>query len=140
MALAEEGGGVAAADRAGSVCLEPFVDALAVELVATRENSHHLSLFEVAHTDNTDGLLTVLSARLARVSVAGQLLDVTFREPFRLDLAKPLREREKRLVVLRLGHVGASELGVERRVAQHRQHVQQEAGRVGLMQWCLAKG
>ena len=92
------------------VHLEPFVDALAVELVATRENSHHLdfnqnhcddhwglwwslggswwscchqrwmflmiilmlkmylSLFEVAHTDNTDGLLTVLSARLARVS------------------------------------------------------------------------
>ena len=28
----------------------------------------YLSLFEVAHTDNTDGLLTVLSARLARVS------------------------------------------------------------------------
>ena len=66
------------------------------------------------------------------VPVAGQLLDVTFWEPLRFDLAQALCEGEKRLVVLGLGHVGASQLGVEGGVAQHGQHVQQEAGRIGL--------
>ena len=66
------------------------------------------------------------------VPVAGQLLDVTFWEPLRFDLAQSLCEGEKRLVVLGLGHVGASQLGVEGGVAQHGQHVQQEAGRIGL--------
>ena len=33
------------------VHLEPFVDALAVELVATRENSHHLD-FNQNHYDD----------------------------------------------------------------------------------------
>ena len=69
---------------------------------------------------------------MSYVPVAGQLLDVTFWEPLRFDLAQALGKGEKRLVVLGLGHVGASELGVEGGVAQHGQHVQQEAGRIGL--------
>ena len=69
---------------------------------------------------------------MSYVPVAGQLLDVTFWEPLRFDLAQALCEGEKRLVVLGLGHVGASQLGVEGGVAQHGQHVQQEAGRIGL--------
>ena len=35
----------------GEIHLEPFVDALAVELVATRENSHHLD-FNQNHCDD----------------------------------------------------------------------------------------
>ena len=69
---------------------------------------------------------------MSYVPVAGQLLDVTFWEPLRFDLAQSLCEGEKRLVVLGLGHVGASQLGVEGGVAQHGQHVQQEARRIGL--------
>jgi len=140
LGLAEEGRGVPAADRTRSVCLKPLVDALAVELVAAWQNSNHLALLKVAHTDDADCLLAILAARLARVPVAGQLLDVTFWEPLRFDLAQALCEGEKRLVVLGLGHVGASQLGVEGGVAQHGQHVQQEAGRIGLMQRCLAEG
>ena len=66
------------------------------------------------------------------VPVAWQLLDVTFWEAFRFHLSQPLCEGEKRFVVLRLGHIRPSQLGVESRVAQHRQHVQQEAGRISL--------
>lgn len=140
LGLAEEGRGVPAADRTRSVCLEPLVDTLAVELVAARQNSNHLALLKVAHADDADSLLAILAAGLARVPVAGQLLDVTLGEPLRLDLAQALGEGEKRLVVLGLGHVGSSQLGMESGVTQHRQHVQQEAGRIGLMQRCLAEG
>jgi len=41
--LAEEGRRVSTTNRARSVGLKPLVDALAVELVAARENSHNLS-------------------------------------------------------------------------------------------------
>jgi len=111
-----------------------------VELVAARQNSHHLALLKVAHADDADCLLTILPARLTCVPVAGQLLDVTFWEPLRFDLAQPLGEGEKCFVVLRLGDICSSQLGVESGIAQHRQHVQQEARRIGLMQRCLAEG
>jgi len=111
-----------------------------VELVAARENSHHLALLKVAHADDADCLLAILSTCLPRVPVAGQLFDVTFWEPLRFDLAEALREGEECFVVLGLGDIGSSQLGVESRIAQHGQHVQQEARRIGLMQRCLAEG
>jgi hypothetical protein len=90
LGLAEEGRGVSPANRTCSVCLEPLVDALAVELVAARENSNHLALLKVAHADDADCLLAILSAGLPCVPVAGQLLDVTFWEPLRFDLSQAL--------------------------------------------------
>lgn len=115
--LAEEGRRVSTTNRARSVGLKPLVDALAVELVAAREDSHNLTLLKVAHTHNTDGLLAILAACLACVPVARQLLDVALGQPLGLDLSEPLSKREEGLVVLRLGYVRPSQLRMQSRVA-----------------------
>ena len=94
---------------------------------------------DIQEPENNE-LVFLLKIWLDVSPVAGQLLYVGLGEALGLDLAEALGEGEERLVVLRLGHVGAPELGVEGGVAEHGEHVQEEAGGVGLVQGGLPEG
>lgn len=52
--------GIGSANGTGSVCLEPLVYTLGVELMVTRQDSEELARFEVTHTHHTQCLLRLM--------------------------------------------------------------------------------